>query len=173
MSTILKIPGPISIDLCGMPMISIDQVVLCERLGPFSGRMINAQNLNLFPLDTIRNDIGYAVNDQFACTPHSSFPTHLRMIPQLIHCDANVLHDLKCPTWIFSRDVFLNGEQGFRSRRRPTNAHGQASLYLLKIASISASEANRPASAALTPSLIRSSCQASRSRYWSIAWFTR
>jgi hypothetical protein len=45
------------------------------------------------------------------------------MIPQLIHSDANVLRDLKCRTWIVSRDVFLNCEQSFRSRRRPTNAH--------------------------------------------------
>jgi hypothetical protein len=85
--------------------------------------MINAQNLDLFPPDTIRNDIGYAVNDEFVCTPHSPFPTHLGMIPQLIHRDANVLRDLECRTWILSRDVFLNCEQSFRSRRRPTNAH--------------------------------------------------
>jgi hypothetical protein len=85
--------------------------------------MINAQNLNLFPLDTIRNDIRYAVNNEFVCTPQSSFPAHLGMIPQLIHSDANVLRDLKCRTWIVSRDVFLNCEQSFRSRRRPTNAH--------------------------------------------------
>jgi hypothetical protein len=45
------------------------------------------------------------------------------MIPQLIHSDANVLRDLKCRTWIVSRDVFLKCEQSFRSRRRPTNAH--------------------------------------------------
>jgi hypothetical protein len=85
--------------------------------------MINAQDLNLFPLDTIRNDIGYDVNDEFVYTPHSSFPTHLRMILQLIHRDANVLRDLECRTWIVSRDVFLNREQSFRCRRRPTNAH--------------------------------------------------
>ena len=123
MSTVLKIPGPISIDLCGMPKISIDLVLLFERLGPFSGRMINAQNLDLFPLDTIRNDIRHAVNDEFACTPHSSFPTHLGMILQLGHPDANVLRDLECRTWIASSDVVLNCEQSFRSRRRPTNAH--------------------------------------------------
>jgi hypothetical protein len=58
--------------------------------------MINAQDLNLFPLDTIRNDIGYAVNDEFVYTPHSSFPTHLRMILQLIHREANVLRQ---PSW--------------------------------------------------------------------------
>jgi hypothetical protein len=112
-----------SIDLCGMPMMSIDLVLLLERLGPFSGRMINAQNLDLFPLVTIRNDIRYAVNDEFAPTPHSSFPAHLRMIPQLSHRDANVLRDRKGRAWIVSRDVFLNCEQSFRSRRRPANAH--------------------------------------------------
>lgn len=85
--------------------------------------MINAQNLDLLPFDTIRNDIRYAVNDEFMCTPHSSFPTHLGMAPQLIHRNANVSRDLKCRTWIVSRDVFLNYEQSFRSRRRPTNAH--------------------------------------------------
>jgi hypothetical protein len=85
--------------------------------------MIKAQNLDLFPLDTIRSDIGYAVNDEFVCTPHSSFPTHPGMIPQLIHRCAKVLRDLECRTWILSRDVFLNCEQSFRSRRRPTNAH--------------------------------------------------
>jgi hypothetical protein len=106
-----------------MPMISIDLLLLLERLGPFSGRMINAQNLDIFPLDTIRNDIGYAVNDAFVCTPQSSFPTHPGMIPQLIHRDANVLRDLEYRTWIVSRDVFLNCEQSFRSRHRPTNAH--------------------------------------------------
>lgn len=104
-------------------MKSIDLVLLLERLGPFSGRMINAQNLDLFTFNTIRNDIWYAVNDEFVCTPQSSFPTHPGMIPQLIHRDANVLRDLKCRTWIVSRDVFLNCEQSFRSRRRPTNAH--------------------------------------------------
>ena len=153
-------------------MISIDSALLLERLGPFSGRMINAQDLDLFPLDTIRNAIRYAVNDEFVCTPHSSFPPHLGMIPQLIYRDANVLRDLECHTWIVTRGVFLKCEQSFRSRRRPTNVHDQASLYLSNITSISASETNRPASPALMPSLIRSSCQASRSRYRSIAWFT-
>lgn len=104
-------------------MISIDLVLLRERLGPFSGSMINAQYLDLFALDTIRNDIWYAVNDEFVCTPQSSFPTHLGMIPQLIHRDANVLRDLKCRTWIVSRNVFLNCEQSLRSRRCPPNAH--------------------------------------------------
>lgn len=85
--------------------------------------MINAQNLDLFPLDTIRNDIWYAMNDEFVRAPQSSFPTHLGMIPQLLHRDAKVLRDLKCRTWIVSRDVFLNSEQSFSSRRRPTNAH--------------------------------------------------
>lgn len=79
--------------------------------------------MDLFPLDTIRNDIGYAVNDEFVCTPRSSFPTYLRMILQLIHRDANVLRDLERRTWIVSRDVFLNCEQSFRCWRRPTNAH--------------------------------------------------
>ena len=112
-----------SIDLCGMPMISIDSLPLLERLGPFSGRMINAKNLDLLPLDTIRNDIRYAVNDEFVCTPHPPFSTHPGMIPQLIHRDANVLRDLECRTWIVSRNVFLNCEQSVRNRRRPTNAH--------------------------------------------------
>ena len=71
-SAILKISGPISIDLCGMPMISIDLALLFERLGPYSGRMINAQNLDLLPLDTIQNDLRHAVNNEFARTPHSS-----------------------------------------------------------------------------------------------------
>lgn len=56
--------------------------------------MIDAQNLDLFPLDTIRNDIRHAVNDEFACTPQSSFPTDLGIFLQLGHCDANVLRDL-------------------------------------------------------------------------------
>lgn len=120
-----------------MPIISIDLVLLLDRLGPFSGRMINVQNLDLFSFNTIRNDIRFAVNTEFVCTPQSSFPTHLGMIPQLIHRDANVLRDLKCRTWIVSRDVFLNCEQSLRSRRRPTNAHDQAFLYLSNIASIS------------------------------------
>jgi len=85
--------------------------------------MINAQNLDFFPFYTIRNDVRYAANDEFVCTPQSSFPTHLGMIPQLIHRDANVLRDLECRTWIVSRDVFRICEQSFRSRRHPTNAH--------------------------------------------------
>jgi hypothetical protein len=51
---------------------------------------MNAQNLQLFPLDRVRNDIGYAVNDEFVCTPRSSFPSHRRMILQLLHRNANV-----------------------------------------------------------------------------------
>ena len=120
-----------SIDFCGM-MILIDLVLLLERLGPFSGRMINAQNLYLLPLDTIRNDILYAVNDEFVCTPQSSLPTHPGMVPQLVHRDAHVLRDLECRTWIVSRDVYLNCKQSFRSRHRPTNAHDRASLVLVK-----------------------------------------
>jgi hypothetical protein len=107
MSTILKMPGP-NIQRLVWNADEIDRFgLLFERLGPCSGRMINAQNLDLFSLDTIRSDTGYAVNDEFVCTPHSSLPTHLRMIPQLIHRDANVLCDLKCSTCIVSRDVFL------------------------------------------------------------------
>jgi len=60
--------------------------------------MINAQNLDLFPLDAIRSDIRYAVNNEFVCIPQSSFTAHLGMIPQLIHRDANVLRDLICRT---------------------------------------------------------------------------
>lgn len=69
-------------------MISIDPVLLPERLAPFSGRMISAQNLDLLPLDTIRNDIGYAANDEFVRTSQLYVPTRLGMIPQLLHRDA-------------------------------------------------------------------------------------
>lgn len=136
-----------------------------ERLGPFPGRVIHTQGLNLFPPDAIRDDIRYAVNDKFTGTSQSSMPTHLGMFPQLIHSDANMLCNFKSRAGIFSRDVILNCQQRLCCRRRPTNAHAQASLYLLNIASISASGANRPASAATMPSLTRSSCQASSSRY--------
>jgi len=135
--------------------------------------VIHGQNLNLSTLDAISHDIRIAAYDEFMRASDPSSPTYSGMILQLIDGDANTLRDFKRSARILPRNIVLDSQQCSCGRRRPTNAHDQASLYLLKIASISASEANRPASADLIPSLMRSSCQASNSRYWSMAWLTR
>lgn len=77
-----------SVELCGMLKTSINLVPLFDRLGLFSVRMINPQDVDLLPLDTIRNDIRHAVKDGFPCIPHPAFLTHLGMMLQPGHRDA-------------------------------------------------------------------------------------
>ena len=54
-----------SVELSGMLKTSINLVPLFDRLGLFSVRMINPQDVDLLPLDTIRNDIWFHVSSVY------------------------------------------------------------------------------------------------------------
>ena len=101
--------------------------------------------------------------------PDPTGSADFRLLFELTDSNPYSLCDFKRRPRILFSDMVLNAIQRPCRRFGPTNTHDQASSYLLNIRFISASLANRPSSAALIPSLMRSPCQTCNSRNRSIA----
>ena len=145
---------------------------LLETLWPLPRRVIHAQNLDLFLSDAIRHNVRNALYHQFVCCAHSARSTNFRMLVESassnrIRC-ATSKPPVGCP-WRCSPEC----SPAPLLLVQP-NEHARLGIFVFtEYPFLLCSPAIRPSSAALIPSLIRSSCHACSSRNSSIAWFTR
>jgi hypothetical protein len=86
-----------------------EQAGLAEGFGPFSGRVIDAQNLNLAPLDAVSNNIWQVMDDQFVGASYSPRSTASWVHLQLLDCNPYPVGDFEGGPWIVIRDVILDG----------------------------------------------------------------